>query len=180
MLSSSADNILFDLHNSSHPTQPHSIIAKYLQPHQQLHEKGYAMLSPKAISYSQEPRKASRYCMISNEPGPAQVDHTHRTPCWRGWPWGFDALNSSSHSWIFTSVSLGSSPRSYFFTSATGRIGVHSAPKYGTKPIRNMTLHFQDRRKAASHRHDRSCVWTEAISGMIFAAAQKLSGIAWT
>ena len=25
----SIHNILFDLHNSSHPTQPHSIIAKY-------------------------------------------------------------------------------------------------------------------------------------------------------
>ena len=26
---SSADNILLNLHNSSHPTQPHSVIAKY-------------------------------------------------------------------------------------------------------------------------------------------------------
>ena len=67
----SADAILLDLQNSSHPTQPHSIIAKYLHPRQQLHEKGHAMLSPKAILYSQEPRKAGRYCMNSNEPGPA-------------------------------------------------------------------------------------------------------------
>ena len=69
---------------------------------------------------------------------------------------------------------MGSSPRSYFFTSETGRIGVHSAPKYGTKPIRNMTLHFQDRRKAASRRHDGSCVLTEVLSGMISVAAQTL------
>ena len=69
---------------------------------------------------------------------------------------------------------MGSSPRSYFFTSETGRIGVHSAPKYSTKPIRNMTLHFQDRRKAASRRHDGSCVLTEVVSGMISVAAQTL------
>ena len=45
--------------------------------------------------------------------------------------------------------------RSYLFTSATRvRIGVHSAPKYGTKTIRQgiMTLHFRYRR-AASLRH---------------------------
>ena len=46
---------------------------------------------------------------------------------------------------LFTSVSVGSSPRYYLFTSATGRISVHTAPKYGTKPIRYVTLHFLDR-----------------------------------
>ena len=30
---------------------------------------------------------------------------------------------------VSTSVSVGSSPRSWYFTSATGRIGVHTAPK---------------------------------------------------
>ena len=103
------------------------------------------MLSPKAIICSQAPR----YCKNSNKPAPAQVVHTHRAPCWRGWPRGFDALNSSPHSWIFTSVSVGSSPRSYFFISATGPIGVHTSPKYGTKHIRYKMLHFQERRGAA-------------------------------
>ena len=37
-----------------------------------------------------------------------------------------------------------------------------------------MTLHFQDRRKAASRRHDGSCVLTEVLSGMISVAAQTL------
>ena len=35
----------------------------------------------------------------------------------------------------------------------TGRIGVHIAPKWGTKPIRYVTLHLRDRRGATSLRH---------------------------
>ena len=31
-----------------------------------------------------------------------------------------------------------------------------------------------------SHRHSRSCVWTEALSGMIFLATQTLFGTVWT
>ena len=83
----------------------------------------------------------------------AQVVHTHQTSCRLSWPRGFGALNSSPHSWIFTSVSVGSSPRCYLLTSATGRIGVHTAPKCDTKPFRYVTLHFRDRRSAASLRH---------------------------
>ena len=37
--------------------------------------------------------------------------------------------------WIFTSVSVDSTTRSYLFTSAKVRIGVHSTPKYGTKQV---------------------------------------------
>ena len=44
-------------------------------------------------------------------------------------------LNSSPHSWIFTFVSVGSSPRFFLFTSATGRIDVHTAQTYGTMPL---------------------------------------------
>ena len=40
-----------------------------------------------------------------------------------------------------------------YFTSATGQIGIHTAPKYGTKPIRYVMLHFRYRRGAASLRH---------------------------
>ena len=83
----------------------------------------------------------------------AQVVHTHRTSCWRGWPRGLGKHNSSPHSWIFTSVSVGSSPRSYFFTSVTGRIGVYTSPKCGTKPLRYVTAHFRDQRRAVSLRH---------------------------
>ena len=46
---------------------------------------------------------------------------------------------------------MGSSPRSYLFTSATGRIADHTEPKYGT--IRYVMLHFLDWRVAASRRH---------------------------
>ena len=86
-------------------------------------------------------------------PGAAQVDHTHRTSRQRGWPRGFGALNSSPHSRIFAFVSVGSTPRSYLFISATGRIVVHTAPQCGTKPIRHVMLFFRDRRRAASLRH---------------------------
>ena len=96
---------------------------------------------------------------------------------------GFAALNSSSHSRIFTFVSVGSSPRFYLFISATGRIGVHTAPKCGTKRIRYVMLHFRDRRDAASLRHRNraaSNVVTcelDALSGMNFVVARKLSGM---
>ena len=42
---------------------------------------------------------------------------------------------------------------SRLFTFATGRIGVHTAPKCDIKPIRYVTLHFRDRLGAASLRH---------------------------
>ena len=57
-----------------------------------------------------------------------------------------------------SSVSVGCIPQSYLFTSATGRIADHTAPKYGKKPIRYVTLHFLDWRVSASRRHNRSCV----------------------
>ena len=99
-------------------------------------------------------RKAIRYSMNSNDPW-LHKSFTHiEHRAGRAWPRGFGALiNSSPHFWIFTSVSVYSSPRSYLFTSAMGRIGVHFAPKYGTKPIRYVKLHFRDRRDAASLRY---------------------------
>ena len=48
---------------------------------------------------------------------------------------------------------MGSSPRSHLFTPVTGRMGGHIARKYGTKPIRYVTLHLRDRRGATSLRH---------------------------
>ena len=46
-------------------------------------------------------------------PAAAQVVHTHRTSCRSGWSKRSGPLNSSPLSWIFTPVSVGSSPRSY-------------------------------------------------------------------
>ena len=64
------------------------------------------------------------------------------------------ALNSSPHSWIFTSGRVGSKPRSYLFTSATSRIGVHTAKKVRHKTCPTCdTLHFWDPRGAALLRH---------------------------
>ena len=51
---------------------------------------------------------------------------------------------------IFTSVSVGSSPRSYLFTSA--KVRMVFTPKYDTKPVRYVTL-LRDRRGAVSLRH---------------------------
>ena len=80
---------------------------------------------------------------------------------------------------------MGSSPLSYLLTFATGLIGVHTSPKYGIKPIRYDTLHFRDQRGADSLRHrnraatavlfcEQKPYW---LAGMVFVAAQKLSGI---
>ena len=45
---------------------------------------------------------------------------------------------------------MGTSPRFYLFTSATDRTGVHTAPKYSTKPIRYVTLHRRGARQVRS------------------------------
>ena len=73
-------------------------------------------------------RLCSHYSM--NSIGPARhKSFTHiETSRGRGWPRGFGALNSSPHSRILTLVSVGSTPRSYLFIFATGRIVVHTAP----------------------------------------------------
>ena len=91
--------------------------------------------------------------MNSNVVERQKLVHTHRTSCRHDWPRGFGALNSSLHSWIFTSVLVGSNPRSHLSTSATVWIPVYTAPKSDTEPIRYVTLHFRDRCGAASLRH---------------------------
>ena len=110
------------------------------------------------------------YSMNGNGPGLEQVVYTHRTSRPSSWPRGFGALNSSSHSWIFTSTSVGSSPLSYLFTSATLRIPVHTTSKCGTEPIRYVSLNFRDLRN----------VWTEGQSGIVLVPAQELSVIVST
>ena len=61
--------------------------------------------------------------------------------------------------------SLGSRSRSYLFTSARGRIGDNTAPKYGTKPIRYVTLHFRDWRGTASPRYRNRAATTVRVCG---------------
>ena len=85
-----------------------------------------------------------RYTINSNSTELEQVVYKHQTSCRSGWPRGFGELNPSPYSWIFSSISVGPSPPSYLFTSATARIPVHTAPKWGTEPIRYVTLHFRD------------------------------------
>ena len=81
-----------------------------------------------------------------------EVVHAHRTSCRSGWPRGFGELNPRPHSSIFTSVSVDSSPHSHLFTSMV-QIRVQTAPKCCTEPLRYVTLHFRDRRGAASLRY---------------------------
>ena len=74
--------------------------------------------------------------------------HCFGTPTWPPWRHvktlycsrkGFGALSSSPHSWMFTSVSVGSNPRPYLFATATVRMGVYTAPKYITKAIQHLS-----------------------------------------
>ena len=128
--------------------------------------------------------KSHRVLCEQQRPKAAQVVHTHRTSCGGGWPRGFGELNSSPHSWIFAPVSVGSSPHSYLFTSVTGRIGVHCTKVWHkTYPICDAALsrsagpaQLRPVTEIALPRN-RSCVWTEDLSGMILAVAQNLSGI---
>ena len=113
-----------------------------------------------------------------------QVVHIHRTLCRSVWPRGFGELNPSPHSWIFTSVSPQVAP--IYSLPLRSEWPVHTALKCGTEPVRCVTLHlmwsvlrsFAPLRK--SLRNHRSYVWTEALSGIIFVPAQKVSGIVWT
>ena len=102
---------------------------------------------------------------------------------------GFSALNLNPHSKKLTSVSVGSRPLSYLFTSvclktslctaASGstQANLKTSSRYtrgGTEPMRHVTLHSQLQK---SRRNHRSYVWTKALFRMIFAA--DLSGRVW-
>ena len=62
-----------------------------------------------------------------------------------------------------TYVTVGSSPRYNLFTSTTGRIIVHTATKYGTKPLRYVTFYFRDQRGLASLRHKNHAATTVLV-----------------
>ena len=111
-------------------------------------------------------RGATKSCPVKCEqqvPERQKLVHTHRTSCRHDWPRGFGALNSSLHSWIFTSVLVGSNPRYYLSTSPTVWIPVHTTPKSGTERIRYVTLHFRDGCGAASLRHKNRAATTVLV-----------------
>ena len=117
------------------------------------------------------------YRMISNASTELeQLVHTHRTSYQSCWPRGLGELTPSPMSRIFFSVSVDSSPRSHLFTPVilpwqSEHLSVHTAPKYGTESISYVTFHFQDQCSVP--------VWTEALSGMVFAPAQELPDMVW-
>jgi len=86
-----------------------------------------------------------------------QVVHTYQRLCSSDWPRGFGSVNSNPHSWIFTSVSVGSSHVSYLFTSAMVRIRtmftLHKVSQRIYPICWRVTLHFWDQRGAASLRY---------------------------
>ena len=90
------------------------------------------------------PQKAIWYSINSNGPVRPQSPGSHTS--------NIAPARLAERVWCTKFASLGSNPRFYLLTSATGRIGVHTAPKYGTKPIRYVILHFRDRRGATSLR----------------------------
>ena len=97
--------------------------------------------------------KTYRYIMDNNGTELEQVVQTHRTSCDTscriGWPRGFGELNPSPHSWIFTSVSADSSPRSYIFTFATVETCSHYTKLWlRAYPICNPPLQRSARRSA--------------------------------
>ena len=64
---------------------------------------------------------------------------------------------------LVTFVTVGSSPRYNLFTSPTGRITVHTAAKYGTKPLLYVTFHFRYQRGLASIRHKNHAATTVLV-----------------
>ena len=109
-------------------------------------------------------RLCSHYSVNGVGPGRHKSITHIETSRRRGWPGGFGALNSSPHSRIFTFVSEGSSPRSYFFISHDGpNNSSHCAivwhktyPTCDALLSRSAWGSFAPSQK--SGRHDRSCV----------------------
>ena len=94
-----------------------------------------------------------------------------RTATAQNWNKSFRPIEWLAEKVKLSSVSLGSSPPSYLFTSATVRKPVHTTLKRDTsKPIGRVTLCSQNRHSAAV-----LYLWTEVLSVMI-----KLSGFVRT
>ena len=121
-----------------------------------------------------------RYIMNSDGSEQNKVIFTHPTQCRRVWLRGLgDWLNSSPYSWIkLYSVSVDSRPRSFLFSSTTPRMA-QSLSHMCASLSRSARCSLAS--SQISRRHNDSFASTEALSGMIFTARQKLSGIrVWT
>ena len=93
------------------------------------------------------------------------------------------AAVTSCENVLFTSVSLGSSPHSYLFTSATVRVPVHTTLKCGTEPIRYVTRHFRKsaRRSFTPLQSPLLCVNRSPIRcGLRVGAVKSSPGLVWT
>ena len=102
-------------------------------------------------------------------PRTTQVVDTHRTSSRCVWPRGIGALNSSPHSWMFTSVSVGSDLGSYEFTSRTGWIvfTLHQSIVQNLSDMWRSAFEISVAQCHSSQKlrhHNRSCVWREALN----------------
>ena len=93
-----------------------------------------------------------------------------------GWPRGVNELNRSLHSWIFTFPQWILVLASTYSLPFPVRLPVHTAPKWGTKPIWYVTLHVRDWRGADSLRCRKRAEITVLMCepGMVFVPAQEL------
>ena len=86
-------------------------------------------------SFSCRLKMRIRYTVNSNSTELEQVVYKHQPSCRSGWSRGFGELNPSPYSWISSSISLGSSPLSYLFTSATDTCSHRTKVGHRTYPI---------------------------------------------
>ena len=106
-----------------------------------------------------------------------RVVHAHRTSYPSGWLRGLGELNPKPHLWIFISFSVGSSPRSKSFTSATVRILVSTEKKSGRNLDKIGTTQLQSfieittnssfwwvNRSVITHLPSRTCIHHQANS----------------
>ena len=122
----------------------------------------------------------------SHTPGRADKHTSNKDPTsYRG---AVSTLTSISHTWIFVSFLVGSSPRSYLFTSATGWVRVFTLLQ-GMEQILSDIRRYTFEIGAVQHRSVTEiapprqflCVNRSPISGTISVPAQKLlSGKVWT
>ena len=115
-----------------------------------------------SFSAFRAPRKAIRYRTNSSRPGHKSFTRTSNITSARLAERDWCIKIQSSLLQIYFRLS-GSSPRSYLFTSAKGRSGVHTAPKNGKKnyPICDAPLSRSARRSFA--RRHRNCASTTVL-----------------
>ena len=116
--------------------------------------------------------------MNSNGTELEKVVHTHGTSFWGGWPRGFGSRNPNAHSWIFTSVSVGPSSRSYLFSDTVRILFTlvwHRTYPICDAPTSRSAWHSFALLQKSRRRNHRCCGWTEALSGMV----SRFSRVGW-